>query len=240
MAQTVTGTLQGTVSDSKGAVVPGADVVIRNIETGQAQRQNRKRRNIPRGVSSYRTLHGDRLRPRFQQGRTGKHRGHAESNHRRQLTLNPSSVTEAVVVTSDAAPINTTNSEIKGSLNAQEIIKPTLNQGSFFTGRHVYRLSGKSDERPEQSHRLVRIRSTSTAPAHAARLFNQRVNNDDSSETRTARAHHFRRLKSFKSSLTTSAPSLVAAMEQRWCWSRPSRAPTISTATSTGITTTAL
>src|SRR5687768_5217936 len=34
-AQTVTGTLQGTVSDSKGAVVPGADVVIHNIETGQ-------------------------------------------------------------------------------------------------------------------------------------------------------------------------------------------------------------
>src|SRR5215208_227636 len=33
--QTVTGTLQGTVSDSKGAVVPGADVVIRNIDTGQ-------------------------------------------------------------------------------------------------------------------------------------------------------------------------------------------------------------
>ena len=34
-AQTVTGTLQGTVSDSKGAMVPGADVVIRNVETGQ-------------------------------------------------------------------------------------------------------------------------------------------------------------------------------------------------------------
>ena len=34
-AQTVTGTLQGTVSDSKGAVVPGADIVIRNMETGQ-------------------------------------------------------------------------------------------------------------------------------------------------------------------------------------------------------------
>ena len=34
-AQTVTGTLQGTVSDAKGAVVQGADVVIRNMETGQ-------------------------------------------------------------------------------------------------------------------------------------------------------------------------------------------------------------
>ena len=34
-AQTVTGTLRGTVSDSTGAVLPGADIVIRNIETGQ-------------------------------------------------------------------------------------------------------------------------------------------------------------------------------------------------------------
>src|SRR5688572_15801339 len=34
-AQTVTGTMQGTVSDSKGAVVAGANVVIHNLETGQ-------------------------------------------------------------------------------------------------------------------------------------------------------------------------------------------------------------
>src|SRR6185503_18247406 len=34
-AQTVTGTLQGSVSDSKGAVVTGATVVIRNMDTGQ-------------------------------------------------------------------------------------------------------------------------------------------------------------------------------------------------------------
>src|SRR5258707_602476 len=36
-AQTVTGTLQGTVSDSKGGVVPGAEVAIRNMETGQVR-----------------------------------------------------------------------------------------------------------------------------------------------------------------------------------------------------------
>src|SRR3712207_5261080 len=34
-AQTVTGTLQGTVKDPNGAVVPGATVAIRNVETGQ-------------------------------------------------------------------------------------------------------------------------------------------------------------------------------------------------------------
>jgi hypothetical protein len=33
-AQTVTGTLQGTVSDAKGDSVSGADVVVRSVETG--------------------------------------------------------------------------------------------------------------------------------------------------------------------------------------------------------------
>ncbi|HEU4595364.1 MAG TPA: carboxypeptidase-like regulatory domain-containing protein, partial [Pyrinomonadaceae bacterium] len=34
-AQTVTGTIQGTVTDPNGDVVPGATVQIRNVETGQ-------------------------------------------------------------------------------------------------------------------------------------------------------------------------------------------------------------
>jgi hypothetical protein len=34
-AQTVTGTLQGAAKDPNGAVVPGAAVAIRNVETGQ-------------------------------------------------------------------------------------------------------------------------------------------------------------------------------------------------------------
>src|SRR5918994_1950845 len=34
-AQTVTGTLQGTVYDSGGAVVPGVEIVVTNLETGQ-------------------------------------------------------------------------------------------------------------------------------------------------------------------------------------------------------------
>lgn len=36
-AQTVTGTLQGTVSDSSGAYVPGAEVNVVNSETGQSR-----------------------------------------------------------------------------------------------------------------------------------------------------------------------------------------------------------
>ena len=34
-AQTVSGTIQGRIVDANEAVVPGATIVIRNIETGQ-------------------------------------------------------------------------------------------------------------------------------------------------------------------------------------------------------------
>jgi hypothetical protein len=36
MAQTVGASLQGTVSDPSGAVIPGAGVEIRSVETGAA------------------------------------------------------------------------------------------------------------------------------------------------------------------------------------------------------------
>src|SRR5688572_21907421 len=36
-AQTVTGTIQGTVADSTGGVLPGTTVVIRNMDTGASR-----------------------------------------------------------------------------------------------------------------------------------------------------------------------------------------------------------
>src|SRR5437879_13406374 len=50
------------------------------------------------------------------------------------FTLKPTGVSEAVIVTSEAAPINTTNAEVKGTLNTQEILDtPTFNPGDFLT-----------------------------------------------------------------------------------------------------------
>ena len=34
LAQTVTGTIQGTVTDTSGGVFPGVTITIRNVETG--------------------------------------------------------------------------------------------------------------------------------------------------------------------------------------------------------------
>jgi len=134
-AQTVTGTLQGTVVDSKGAVVPGAEVIIRNMETGQER--NAKTSDEGTYVASFLPLGRYNVTasgPGF--SKVAQENIEITLNQTRvvNFTLNPSSVTEAVVVTADAAPINTTNAEIKGSLNSQEILeKPTFNQGNFLT-----------------------------------------------------------------------------------------------------------
>src|SRR5688572_11676837 len=134
-AQTVTGTVQGTVYDTRGAVVPGVDVVVRNVETGQ----ERNIRTNSEGfyVATFMPLGRYSIKASGQGFTTStKEDVEITLNQTRvaDFTLTPSGVTEAVLVLSQEAPINTTNGEIKGSLSAQEILeKPTANQGSFLT-----------------------------------------------------------------------------------------------------------
>src|SRR5215471_14297980 len=44
--QTVTGTLQGTVTDTSGGVLPGAGILIRNTETGLERRLTTNQRGL--------------------------------------------------------------------------------------------------------------------------------------------------------------------------------------------------
>lgn len=60
-AQTVTGTLQGTVSDARGAVISGAQVVVQNAETGQER--NLKANSDGFYVASFLPLGRTKLRP---------------------------------------------------------------------------------------------------------------------------------------------------------------------------------
>jgi outer membrane receptor protein involved in Fe transport len=202
LAQTVTGTLQGTVSDSKGAVVPGADVVIRNMETGQE-------RNVKTGgegvyIASFMPL-GRYTVTASGPGFNKVAQENIEITLNKTLlvnfTLNPSSVTEAVVVTSDAAPINTTNAEIKGSLNAQEIIeKPTFNQGSFlslaetFTGFQENPTSGQNNP-TASSGSSINFNGTGT---RGATFQINGVNNDDSSENQNRQGASLSTIKEFQ------------------------------------------
>ncbi|HEV2837668.1 MAG TPA: TonB-dependent receptor, partial [Pyrinomonadaceae bacterium] len=201
-SQTVTGTLQGTVSDAKGAVVPGAEVVIRNMETGQER--NVKTNSEGLFVAPFLPL--GRYTVTASAGgfsKVAQENVEITLNQTRVVTftLNPSVVTEAVVVTADAAPINTTNAEIKGSLNAQEITeKPTFNQGSFlslaetFTGFQENPTSGQNNP-TASSGSSINFNGTGT---RGATFQINGVNNDDSSENQNRQGASLATIKEFQ------------------------------------------
>src|SRR5215203_2025677 len=201
-AQTVTGTLQGTVSDSKGAVVPGAEVIVRNVETGQE-------RNLKTGGDG---TYSATFLPIGRYTITVSSTGFSKvSQENIEITLNqtrvidfelaPTGVTEAVVVTTDAASINTTNAEIKGSLNSQEILeKPTLNQSSFltlaetFTGFQENPTSGQNNP-TASSGSSINFNGTGT---RGATFQINGVNNDDSSENQNRQGASLSTIKEFQ------------------------------------------
>jgi len=126
VAQTVSGNLQGTVTDSNGDAIPGVTITIRNLDTGQ------ERVVITNNAGLY-------LAPFLPIGRyraTGILEGMgSQVREPLDVTLNNTTVwnfsitpqmSETVTVTAEQSRINTVNAEIKSSLTAQEVIdKPT-------------------------------------------------------------------------------------------------------------------
>lgn len=201
-AQTVTGTVQGVVSDSKGSVIPGAEVTVRNVETSQTR--DVKTNGDGYYVATFLPL-GRYNVTVAAKGFTSVTRENVEITLNQildvNITLNPSGVTEAVVVTAEAAPINTSNAEIKGSLNAQEILaKPTFNQGSFltlaetFTGFQENPTSGQNNP-TASSGSSINFNGTGT---RGATFQINGVNNDDSSENQNRQGVSLSTIKEFQ------------------------------------------
>jgi outer membrane receptor protein involved in Fe transport len=201
-AQTVTGTVQGVVRDTQGATVPGAEVVIKNAETGQER--SVKTNSDGFFVASFIPI-GRYSVTVSQQGFTPFVKEDVEVglNQTRVLdiTLNAMGVTAAVTVVSQEAPINSTNSEIKGSLNTQEILdKPTLNQGSFltlaetFSGFQENPTSGQNNP-TASSGSSINFNGTGT---RGATFQINGVNNDDSSENQNRQGASLSTIKEFQ------------------------------------------
>lgn len=201
-AQTVTGTVQGIVADSRGSVIPGANVVVRNVETSQSREATTNadgyyvatflplgRYNVTVSAKGFTTVTQENIEIALNQTR--------DIN----ITLNPSGVTEAVVVTAEAAPINTSNAEIKSSLNTREILeKPTLNQGNFltlaetFTGFQENPTSGQNNP-TASSGSSINFNGTGT---RGATFQINGVNNDDSSENQNRQGASLSTIKEFQ------------------------------------------
>jgi len=201
-AQTVTGTLQGTVTDSSGAVLPGATITIRNDETGGV------REVITNDVGFY-------AAPYLPIGRytvTAKLDGfqtvvregvQVSLNDTRVLNFEqkPSGVAETVTVTGEAPRINSTNAEVKGVLTEQQIIdKPALNPGSFldlasiFPGFQENPTSGQNNPTASSGSS---INFNGTGSRGATFQING-VNNDDSSENQNRQGASLSTIKEFQ------------------------------------------
>ena len=133
-AQTVTGTVQGTVTDTSGGVLPGVTVSVKHVETGtertlvtndqgfySAPYLQIGRYVVTAALAGFGTVARDGVQVNLNDTRVV------------DFTLDPR-VTESVTVKGDATPINVTNGEIKGSLTAEQIMdKPSLSASSFLS-----------------------------------------------------------------------------------------------------------
>src|SRR5688500_3738289 len=131
-AQTVSGTLRGTIKDANGAVIPNATVTVLSTETGlertvvSSEQGNYTFSFLPIGsyvVAATRTDFNKVTRDNV------------------SVTLNETavadfkldpSVTGEVTITGEAEPINTTNQQIASSLSSTQIVeRPVGNQTNF-------------------------------------------------------------------------------------------------------------
>ena len=185
-AQTVTGTLQGTVKDASAAVMPGALVSARNLDTGQTRETTANA--VGYYVLSFLPIGGYELSASLSGFRTVIHeRVTIALNDTRVVNfeLAPATVRESVTVRAEAPPINTTNGEIKHALDERQIDdRPTNNRGSFlglaetFPGFAENPTSGQNNP-TASSGSSINFNGTGT---RGATFQINGVNNDDSSE----------------------------------------------------------
>jgi outer membrane receptor protein involved in Fe transport len=184
-AQTVTGTIQGTVADTSGGVLPGATVTIKNTDTG-AERvvvSNESgfysapyvplgRYSVTASLASFGTVTRDGIQVGLNETRIV------------DFKLDPK-LTELVTVTGDAPPINATSATVKSSLTSEEIMdKPSLNAGSFLSLAEIFpgfQENPTSGQNNTQSSSGSSINFNNTGTRGSTFQING-VNNDDSSE----------------------------------------------------------
>ncbi len=201
-AQTVTGTLQGTVKDQSGGVLPGTTVSAQNRDTGQT------RETVTNAAGYYvlpfLSIGGYELTARLAGFRTVVHEQVTVTLNDTRVVdfeLRPAVVAETVTVRAEAPPINVTNGEIKHALAEQQIDeRPTANRGSFlalaetFAGFAENPTSGQNNP-TASSGSSINFNGTGT---RGTTFQINGVNNDDSSENQHRQGAALATIKEFQ------------------------------------------
>lgn len=200
-AQTVSGTIQGQVVDTNGAAVPGATILIKNVETGQERTLTSNEEGLynapflPLGQYTVEATRNDFNRV-LRENVTVSLNETTVVN----IRLDPT-VTGEVTVTAEPPQINTTNQQIASSLTEQQISeRPVLNQSNFltlaetFTGYQENPTSGQNNP-TASSGSSINFNGTGT---RGATFQINGVNNDDSSENQNRQGASLATIKEFQ------------------------------------------
>ena len=203
-AQTVSGTVEGTVQDSQGGRLPGVSIDLRSTETGQ------RRSTVTNGQGFFQMPFLPIGRYRVSSDLAGFGRKVNEIEVRLNstsvvnFTLTPA-VAEEVVVTADAPRINTTSGTIQSSLTSDQIMeKPTamnlnnvnqfLSLAETFAGFNENPTSGQNNP-TASSGSSINFSGTGT---RGATFQINGVNNDDYSENQNRQGVPLATIKEFQ------------------------------------------
>ena len=200
-AQTVSGTLEGTVTDLSGSALPGVTVIIRDQDTGL------ERVTVTNGDGRFSAPFLPIGRYRMQVELTGM--GSA-SRENVPVKLNETTVqtfklgmtaSESITVSSDAPRINVSDAEIKQTMTSDEIMaKPNIATGNFlslaetFAGFEDNPTSGQNNP-TSSSGSSINFNGTGS---RGATFQINGVNNDDSSENQNRQSVALASIKSFQ------------------------------------------
>ncbi len=200
-AQTVTGTMQGRVTDTSGAVLPGVTVTIRNMETGL----ERVVVTDSEGFFNAPFLPIGRYRLAAELAGLGTMRRERVPVNLNQTTVQDfiidPQMSETITVNAEAPRINVTDGEIKQTMRSEEIMTmPAANQTNFlrlaevFSGFQENPTSGQNNP-TSSSGSSINFNGTGT---RGATFQINGVNNDDSSENQNRQGVALATIKSFQ------------------------------------------
>jgi hypothetical protein len=203
-AQTVTGTLQGTVTDRSNSRLPGVTITIRNMETGLERIVTTNGEGffnapfLPLGtysvsaeLSGFGTMRRESVPVNLNQTTV------------QEFMIDPQ-VSETITVSADAPRINVTDGEVKQTMRSEEIMTlPQQNQNSFLSLAAAF--SGYNEHPPA----FATSGDNPTLSTGSSINFNgagtrgtsfqiNGVNNDDSSENQHRQGVALATIKSFQ------------------------------------------
>ena len=131
-AQTTSGSIQGTVTDETGAIMPGVTVSVKNTETGIVRTVHTD--ELGRYFAPQLPLGQYQVQGELSGFRTTVRQGIVLTLNREavvDLKLGVGSLTESIVVTGEAALVESTNAMVAGSVSAQQMTELPMNARSY-------------------------------------------------------------------------------------------------------------